>query len=301
MYWNGAVERNRTHLLRILAALFALIGIEPGGSVDRLHWSVYKVVERFVRPAEAAVRRLIYMAAKDIVLKPVKQRTGSGQRSKAAQGQTASKKSIPSETAPQAVPSEAIPSQTIPTQTGTCEKKQRKDSFPLFDPRKPLPGDDELAGLSGKSRSPEKKRPLPRILLLDAETSYPWGPEHGGTGLEGPVNQQAQDIDIILPTPEELGLGSVARLCRRLARIKAALDDIPHHALRLARVIARPLDEQCRKPLFVMRRGQPPGLPKKINKNIHYILEDVQHLLKEVHLLAISMPPPRPNSLADTS
>jgi len=59
MDWALAIERNRQPLLRIVAALFAMIGLTETGAVERLSRPVYRAVLGVLRPAEAAVRRLI--------------------------------------------------------------------------------------------------------------------------------------------------------------------------------------------------------------------------------------------------
>src|SRR5262245_13036473 len=70
MDWALAIERNREPLLRIVAALFAMIGLGEGGAIERLSWPLYRAVLRVLRPAEAAVRRLIVIAAHGMVVKP---------------------------------------------------------------------------------------------------------------------------------------------------------------------------------------------------------------------------------------
>jgi hypothetical protein len=61
---DRAIERNREPLLRIVAALFAMIGLTEAGAVERLSRPVYRAVLFVLRPAEAAVRRLIIVAAR---------------------------------------------------------------------------------------------------------------------------------------------------------------------------------------------------------------------------------------------
>ncbi len=68
MDWDGAIERNRTGLMRIVAVLFAMAGIAAGGRVAVLPRSVYRAVLLVLRPAEAALRRLIIIAARGMVL-----------------------------------------------------------------------------------------------------------------------------------------------------------------------------------------------------------------------------------------
>ena len=70
MDWDRAIERNREPLLRIIAALFAMIGMTEAGQVARLSRPVYRAVLLVLRPAEAAVRRLIIVAAHRMVVKP---------------------------------------------------------------------------------------------------------------------------------------------------------------------------------------------------------------------------------------
>jgi hypothetical protein len=53
-----AVEINRDALVRIIAELFAMLGVVSG-----------RAIERLLRPAESAVRRLIIMAARGLVVK----------------------------------------------------------------------------------------------------------------------------------------------------------------------------------------------------------------------------------------
>src|SRR5262245_63548120 len=69
MDWAKAIEHNRIPLVRIVAALFAMIGLGEGGTVERLSWPLYRAVLRVLRPAESAVRRLIVVAARGIVVK----------------------------------------------------------------------------------------------------------------------------------------------------------------------------------------------------------------------------------------
>src|SRR5687768_4802994 len=87
MDWDRAIERNREPLLRIVAALFAMIGLIEAAAVERLSRPVYRAVLLVLRPAEAAVRRLIIVAARGMVVKPAPVRpapaglaiTGKGQ------------------------------------------------------------------------------------------------------------------------------------------------------------------------------------------------------------------------------
>jgi len=64
MDWQLAINRNVGALLRLVAVLFAAVGLEPGGgAVKSMSPSVRRLVLRVLRPAESALRRLIVVAA----------------------------------------------------------------------------------------------------------------------------------------------------------------------------------------------------------------------------------------------
>jgi hypothetical protein len=74
IHWTKAVEINQIALTRILAEIFAMLGLVSGGSLDRLSQALYISVERLLRPTESAVRRLIVIAARGLVVKPLPKR-----------------------------------------------------------------------------------------------------------------------------------------------------------------------------------------------------------------------------------
>ena len=69
MDWARAIERNSEALKGIVAALFAMLGLAGEATVARLPRSVHSAVLRVLRPAESAVRRLIIIAARGLVVK----------------------------------------------------------------------------------------------------------------------------------------------------------------------------------------------------------------------------------------
>jgi hypothetical protein len=87
MDWDLAIDRHRQALLRIVLALFALVGLGQGGGPERLPSPLYRAVLRVLRPAEAAVRRLIVVAARDLVVKPSPLRPRPKRRGRKGQGQ----------------------------------------------------------------------------------------------------------------------------------------------------------------------------------------------------------------------
>jgi hypothetical protein len=69
MNWEQAIERQREALTRIIAALFAMLGLAEGGSLSRLPLPHYRAVLRVLYPAESAVRRLIVVVARGLNVK----------------------------------------------------------------------------------------------------------------------------------------------------------------------------------------------------------------------------------------
>jgi hypothetical protein len=67
MDWPLIVERNRERLLAVLAPLFAVLGFDPRRADLPRH--LYRALLITLRPAESAVRRLIIIAARGIVVK----------------------------------------------------------------------------------------------------------------------------------------------------------------------------------------------------------------------------------------
>lgn len=66
MNWDAAIEIHRTALLRLLAGMYAALGIEAGGSVETVRSDLRLMVLRILGPAESAVRRLIFLKARDL-------------------------------------------------------------------------------------------------------------------------------------------------------------------------------------------------------------------------------------------
>jgi hypothetical protein len=238
MDWDRAIERNREPLLRIVAALFAMIGLSEAGRVERLSRPIYRAVLLVLRPAEAAVRRLIIVAARGMVVKPSPKRAAKA-------GLTIS------------------------------SKGQGRVSFRLFDPRKRF---DQV------HRRPHRgPRPQPRIRCIGVDFDprvpsflrfEPIVPQPVAPA-PAPAAQASQKDDTVNALP----------LCRRLAAIKLALDDLPRQAKRLARWRARPVAERRPRLSSPMRPGRPPGRRKRQT-------HEVDEILRECHWLAHNVPVP---------
>jgi hypothetical protein len=99
MDWARAIERNSEALVGIVEALFAMLGLVGSATVSRIPQPLHSAVLRVLRPAESAVRRLIIIAARGLVMKPV-------------------------------------PSRPMPAKPITGKGGNSRPSFQLFDPRK---------------------------------------------------------------------------------------------------------------------------------------------------------------------
>ena len=74
MDWDLAIKRNSEALVEIVADLFAMLGLVGEATVSRLPWPTYRAVLRILRPAESALRRLIVVAARGLVIAPAMSR-----------------------------------------------------------------------------------------------------------------------------------------------------------------------------------------------------------------------------------
>jgi hypothetical protein len=226
MDWDLAIERNCEPLLRIVLALFALIGFGEGSVVERLAWPLYRAVLRVLRPAEWAVRRLIVIAARDLVAKPSPVR-------------------------------KAKPGRKI-----AGKRRSGRISFRLFDPRKRF---DRLY-------RPKGPRAEPRIHFFNFDPRSPL------------VLRQAASV---APSPPQLDRTTVSAkpLCRRLAAIKHALEDLAAQARRYARWRDKPFETRRPKLASTLRPGPPPRFRSKPAR-------EADAILRECHWLARNLPKP---------
>jgi hypothetical protein len=131
-------------------------------------------------------------------------------------------------------------------------------SFQLFDPRR---------NFSRVRRSPASKFG-PRIRVIGFDPRIPM--------------LHASPPPAITAVREPDGTVSVLRLQRRLAAIKAALDDLPGQAKRLARWKARRDRLPYARFKSPLRPGRPPGHRSRPR-------HEVDHVLRECHVLAWSV------------
>jgi len=64
--WDAAIETHRLALLRLMAVMYAAVGVEAGGSVETVRRNVRLMVLRVLGPMESALRRLVFLKARDL-------------------------------------------------------------------------------------------------------------------------------------------------------------------------------------------------------------------------------------------
>jgi len=74
MDWDSAIKRHSEALNGIVAALFTMLGLAGTDMVGRIPQPLHRAVLRVLQPAESAMRRLIVIAARGLVVKPIASR-----------------------------------------------------------------------------------------------------------------------------------------------------------------------------------------------------------------------------------
>ena len=69
MDWDLAIKRNSEALKGIIETLFAMLGLAGEATVSRIPKSLHSAVLLVLRPAESALRRLIIIVARGLVMK----------------------------------------------------------------------------------------------------------------------------------------------------------------------------------------------------------------------------------------
>ena len=69
MDWAGAIKLNSEALKGVIEVLFAMLGLGSGDTQARTSMTLYRAVLRLLQPAESALRRLIVIAARGLVVK----------------------------------------------------------------------------------------------------------------------------------------------------------------------------------------------------------------------------------------
>ena len=69
MDWDLAIKRNSEALMTMLDTLFSMLGIVGNATVGRIPQPLHRAVGLVLRPAESAVRRLIIIVARGLIVK----------------------------------------------------------------------------------------------------------------------------------------------------------------------------------------------------------------------------------------
>jgi hypothetical protein len=255
MDWNAAIEKNREALKRVLAMLVAMAGLD-GDRPATLPRHLHRAVLSLLRPAEAATRRLIIVAARGIVvaLPPARPR-------KARPTSTVLRNGIGTGIVmPRGFQTLARPSRTAP----------RTLALPLFDP---------LPRWSARARP--AARGFPRISIPGLTQPFP-------------VPRPPSSDDSIDATRLTLRLGALGRAlddlpreARRFARWRAARHAAGTPSAAGAQKGNRRAGRFRR--IWPLRPGKPPG-----GRLLHYDpdarrrknIRDVDEILAHTHALA---------------
>jgi hypothetical protein len=269
MDWQLAIARNKDALLRIIAALYAFAGLADGAVAGVVARPVYRLILRVLRPAEAAARRLIIIAASGIIVAPRAARPFPGGLS---------------------------PSQGA----------ERLPAFCLIDPLKrfsPL----AASGLATLHPDFDDEAFEDETLDDDAMNGDAWemdrddGAQDGIGGLPRiSVPGHVDPVFVVSQPPARDDAVSAAHLLRRLAALKVALTNLSGQARRLARWRARrPLvlaSRQRHVRLSPVRPGLPPGLPRRGTHEVHAVLRECHGLMRDRELDPARLKLPAPDT-----
>jgi hypothetical protein len=243
MDWDSAIERNREQLLGLVAGLFAIIGLADGSVVERLSRPVYRQVLGVLRRAESAVRRLIFVAARNIVVEPRELRLAREQSKISGMGKGKDKDK---------------------------PKSIRGPLFKLFDPPKRF---KKFYGRPALRRGVE-----PRVRIIDYD---PRIPEFLRSQFLAPAPVPAAPV-LVEEDDVDDDTVNAGPLIRRLLAIKSALEDIPRQAERLARWRALPVEERRPQRSSPLRVGRPPGFRQRAKHEVDEILKECHWLARNV-------------------
>ena len=232
MDWDLVIKRNSEALKGIIAELFAMLELAGLATVARLPRSAHSAVLRVLRPAESAVRRLIVIAARGLVVK--------------------------------LAPSRPVPPPKPAKPTAKGVGSSRPPSFQLFDPRK----------RSKPVRAMKSTRLVPYIGFLPPPPDPTVAAIFAARAARAPLPAAP-------PPPPSDGLASAQGLTRRLAALKAALEDLPRQAKRLARWQQRRKEAPDHKFLSPLRYGRPPGYRRKPTHEVDEVLIECDDLAWE--------------------
>jgi hypothetical protein len=195
MDWDLAIKRNSKALKGIIEVLFALLGLDGTEAASRIPRSLHSAVLQVLRPAESAVRRLIVIAARNVVVKlaPLRPR-----------------------------PEGAKPA--IPKEKGSGP--WRSPAFQLFDPRK------RFKFARGPRRKGPRVMPRIRVLDHDPRVVALWPKPRPVVEPPPPPDGRVSATRLARRLQAvKLALGDLPRQARRLVRLQERRKASPDLAL----------------------------------------------------------------------
>jgi hypothetical protein len=191
--WDLAIKRNSEVLAGIVETLFVMLGLVGEATVSRIPLPAYRSVLRILRPAESALRRLIVVAARGVVVKPVASR----------------------------------PRLVGPAKTRNAKKslQPRVPSFQLFDPQTRI--------VLPRRRMPPRPGPRIHMFNADNELVTIWPPPQPATSPAAPPPKSADGLVSAARAIRRLealdaALANLPRQAMRLARWRMRQETSPN-------------------------------------------------------------------------
>jgi hypothetical protein len=265
MDWNAAIDINREALKRVLAMLVAMTGLEERPATLPRH--LHRAILSLLRPAESAVRRLIIVMARGLVV------TLPPARSRKPKPPTMEpllrRFGIAVVMSPADLAGMAAARRAGYVRAGDVRAaRPRASSLPLFDP---------LPGLPNLSEGRDRRRYVPACAA----------PRISGLDVGAPLRPLPSP-----PAPDDPI--DASRIALRLQALAAALDDLPAQARRFARLraarrganaagrdAAGAQNKRLTRRAWPLRPGRPPGQLKAKSRR-----QEVHEVLSNLHWFA---------------
>ncbi len=253
-WFDLEIAQYRATLSRIVRTLCIKTGLDVGGA-DMLPECIWRAVLRVLYPAESATRRLLAVAARNIAVKLHVRRARRRPFAGIAAARADAPAAADAETAADLDLTTVRENATldVPASVVAClivkDKSPRPMTNIVYQGKQVPVGRMPWAPKPPKPAVPAAPSLNPAFALFDPPIDYaaifaPPRPRRKAVpritffGSDAPL-----PVDPPKPSPPVDGLGrtliNAAHVCRRVRALKAALDDLPGHAVRFARRKAR--------------------------------------------------------------
>jgi hypothetical protein len=258
MDWHLAIEKNREALKRVLAMLVAMTGLSDlrtGGDAPTLPRHLHRFALSLLRPAEAAARRLIIVAARGLVVEhpPLRQRKPKPKSILERNG----------------VGTGIVRKGSIPDRASS-----RRVSLPLFDPLKRF----------GARRRYVKPSAAPRIRSFD-DTRVPFFQPPRQPAPPPPAPDDPVDASRLARRLEAVAvaLDDLPRQAKRLARWQARRHAQSKDGTAAGAASVNSGATGTQRPARLlrfspMRPGRPPGWRRRPDHQVYEVLNELQGL-----------------------